>query len=452
LETLPSAHLLRNRFIEYNNTNEQIYSDNAQEVNYYLEQVEELTKFKSAIGSNVSASFGWGIASFDGTFSFLKNGDFTSYKNYIYVRVTVRNSIEKLKNMRLTEEALRLSSDPAAFLRRYGNEFVYGRQTGGEFLAVVEYSSDTKEEQEKIAATLKASASLYGSAQAEFSQAFDKVSKLARTRVLIIRRGGGGSIPNVEQLKQYALNFPNEIATKPTTLLLLTRSIENAENYPSSLNFDNVRAAASNLSTLASYLDKAYEIRGNLKYISENRSQFEIADPARIDNELQDAWKANESLITRISNKAEECRSKLRMNIVCSLNDFPPPIYSSFSLQKKQSPEPVYDWIEDNSVQFIAPQFVCPENVNRCQGPGFDRNGMYELAVPDAQLYHVTRDCEGDTCGWSFNPDGGWAPKVEIINNGRAVKWYRTYKNARPIREIYTVYYKKRRCFANCPQ
>ena len=78
-----------------------------------------------------------------------------------------------------------------------------------------------------------------------------------------------------------------------------------------------------------------------------------------------------------------------------------------------------------------------------------DVNKILELSDKSGRIYDVKRLCEGG-CGWSYNPDGGYEPKFQILAPNKFI-WYRRIKGPATT-ETYMVYYEKERqiCVENC--
>ena len=75
------------------------------------------------------------------------------------------------------------------------------------------------------------------------------------------------------------------------------------------------------------------------------------------------------------------------------------------------------------------------------------------LAHPTGRVYAVEYTCIGYPCGWSYNPDGGYAAKYQIGGDGRSFTWYRKW-DGDPADETYKALFEVQRevCTQNCPQ
>ncbi len=69
--------------------------------------------------------------------------------------------------------------------------------------------------------------------------------------------------------------------------------------------------------------------------------------------------------------------------------------------------------------------------------------GIYGLRIKDARIYKVVfshHDISEKSCALNFNPDGGHGGKVEIIDGGKAFRWFRKW-SGKPCVERYDAFY-----------
>lgn len=168
-----------------------------QTVSYNLTIVKSFEDLYSSLGISVEASGQYGLFSASGKFSYAKESNFNSQATFLLARCVVQNAFTQAEDAQIKPEAAELLRQGKAdkFQERYGDGFVRGMQTGGEFFAVISITSSTQEEQESLAASLQAK---YGGlfASIEVSASLDdstksKVSK-SELRVSTFQRGGSG--------------------------------------------------------------------------------------------------------------------------------------------------------------------------------------------------------------------------------------------------------------------
>lgn len=59
---------------------------------------------------------------------------------------------------------------------------------------------------------------------------------------------------------------------------------------------------------------------------------------------------------------------------------------------------------------------------------------------PSAVIYKTEYLCLEFRCGWSYNPDGGYGPKVVPADDGKSIRWSRRW-DGDPVTERYRYYY-----------
>lgn len=277
---------------------------------YDFYEITSLDQLKTALNVSASASFGYGIFSADASFSFMKSGSYNSYHNYLFVQIRVTNPTEILKKKSLSPAALQYAATNR-FFETCGNEFIYARTTGGDLTGIIELSSSSVEEHDKLSAAMNVAINGFlasGGGSASFSQAIDTVKNVAQTRVHIIRNGGLGDIPNIDTLQAAALKFPSSvqlITGHPVIDVLITQPYTVTDNLPGNLKFDLVKFQMDTLPRLASWLDEAYQIRGDLKFILDHPSQFYVKTA-----DVSQLWNSNEDTIQSLLSQADTCRTK----------------------------------------------------------------------------------------------------------------------------------------------
>lgn len=76
---------------------------------------------------------------------------------------------------------------------------------------------------------------------------------------------------------------------------------------------------------------------------------------------------------------------------------------------------------------------------------------LAQLGVANARIVDIDYVCNGQFCGWSYNPNGGNSKNVRIAGDAQSFRWWRKW-DGRTVTEIYKVYYEIQRgeCILNC--
>jgi len=268
-----------------------------QNVKLELLQVESMIQMKQLLEIDAAASYSnaFGI-SMNARASYVSDTKMSMHNVYLLVHVQVTNATTTLKQpYRLTEEikaeVLKEQKDPAylgTFFRRFGDSFVTGYTTGGEFIAIVEFEAKDEQEKTKLSGEVKAAVGTW-SGSAEFKTAMGSLSQKRSSKISVYRNGGKGDFTNLGNLVEAASKFPEEV---------LNSSIQVSFNVsPYDLVFPSgkgpsVLDAQSALERLGRLDDRTTSIERQLGNIERFPKQY----PADTQQSLQ-AWrKTNEDL------------------------------------------------------------------------------------------------------------------------------------------------------------
>lgn len=305
-----------------------------QSVNYVLKQVTSIESLKQALDVGASASFGWGVFSSDATAHFIQTGEFTQYNNFVLARVTIANPFRMLSARALTDPpALGWAKAGAnVFISRCGDQFIYGRQTGGDMTAIIQFSSTSDSDQQQVTASINASLAGFGGGSAEFSNKLQKLTTISSLTVTMLRNGGEGEVPDINSLIAAVSHFPSDVLEHPYLISVASDSYNTTSNLPLGISFNVVEDEARSLALISQWLDQAYAKRSDLNYIFGHQSEFVIASQS----DLTNAWKANEKIISSLMSTANSCHDD---SSHCQLPD-PPDIPSYAPPRTGAAPTP----------------------------------------------------------------------------------------------------------------
>ena len=156
---------------------------------------------------------------------FSRNTKYNSVSTFVVARMVVQNQIARGRNFRVKREAEELLETNQAdmFARAFGDSFVRGLLSGGEFYAVMRITSFDTSVQQSLGVTLQAEIN-GGVAAGEFKGQFNKVNQNSKTRsefnVVFYRRGGSGAEQigttlSVDDIKERLRELPTAVATNP---------------------------------------------------------------------------------------------------------------------------------------------------------------------------------------------------------------------------------------------
>jgi len=280
----------RGRCIEYKGTPGELSErkGDPQSSHLSLTHTTSSEEFASEFAFSAAASFSYGVYSGDLSVKYSHSEKLNQYSEYLLVSTQVENARQILKSVVLSDFAKKAAKKgEVAFFQACGDEFIEGYVTGGEFTAVVNASSSSKEEQTDTSATMHAAASGSGSLDASVREKLTSLQKNGKLTVEITRKGPADPYPplTVPELIDYAVQYPKLVSSKSGnawTTRYLTSEYTGLVDFPA---YDPVQNRIMN--KLALYVRSLYYRRAGLTYIKKNPSQFAPFDGTRLDAELQ---------------------------------------------------------------------------------------------------------------------------------------------------------------------
>ena len=203
---------------------------------------------------NLSMSFDaqgrYGFISGSAKASFAENSSYNSTSTFLVAQCLVSNPMTRGQNFQVTQPAQALLSTQrfADFKTAFGDSFVRGLHTGGEYFAVIRITSVSVSKQKDLSATLHAEAQglvASGSFQAQFQEANSSDSTRSEYTASMFQQAGTGTqisptvqidevLSRYKQFPQIALANPGayetEVATYDT-LPLPTPTAEQQEDF-----------------------------------------------------------------------------------------------------------------------------------------------------------------------------------------------------------------------------
>lgn len=153
-----------------------------------VQMINSHEQLMKSMGLSVEASGRYGLFSAEGKFGLAEKSSYNSQSSFIVASCRVQNAFLQVNHANLLPEAAQMLKDnrPDVFKTTYGDSFVRGLLTGGEFFAVVQITSTDEETQKSLAASLHAECQGLV-ASGSFSMAFNQESssKKSKTEVAI---------------------------------------------------------------------------------------------------------------------------------------------------------------------------------------------------------------------------------------------------------------------------
>lgn len=269
---------------------------------------DELSKF---MGLELSSSLNIGVFKASGRVKMLENYSFNSFSDFLAVKVRVENPAKILKIERLTEEALsRANEGQDEFMKYAGDEFINGIITGGEAIAIYEFTSKSEQERKQLRIQLDASVKAFfisAKVSSDFQEQMNKLSAYKSKSISFYRRGDTSEIAhNPDTLITYMANFPKIIAdnNRASVLFYLTKPTKYVAGLPmENRNFSAIDEQGKVIRASGRIILKLYKVKGDIKYVSENPDEFE----KDISTTITDKGNKIDELIHKIDECIKSC-------------------------------------------------------------------------------------------------------------------------------------------------
>lgn len=271
-------------------------------VEFRLLEITSVSALRESLHVTAAASF---QASMFGRMSarmdYAKSVNQNSQSRYLLLHTRVGNQLNLATQFRFRPEAQALlqQGDTKRFLENCGTQFVYGYRTGGEFFALFEFEFSSAEEDRKFSAAIQASGVSW-KASTEIASALQKFSLQARTHLSIYRMGGAGPLPDIGDIRSFALQYPTLVSTLHqhfVTLELITKDYSGVEPVNLSPNPGLLIRQDQVINQLARDRDHAVEISNTIRYIKLHPQEFSI---------LPDSLDRSDVEITKYLNRVNQ--------------------------------------------------------------------------------------------------------------------------------------------------
>ncbi|WP_050491656.1 hypothetical protein [Clostridium botulinum] len=298
-----------------------IYRDlpnaNGQEVLFRVELVSSTESIMEKLNVSARASLKYGITgSGSARINFSSLFKQNSYSIYVVVQVIVTNkqTLLDMSKVTLKKEAAKMyKNDPESFLKQYGDSFIYGLITGGEFIGVLEITSKTASELNEIRAAIsgKASVGLWsGNASVSFKQAMQKITSDYEMKATVYRQGGIGALNVVEpdQLIKDALQFPSTVAGEhgfPRSVLVIPYNHIEIPNIEEDKVASISSLHESSLEQLGTLYQKFVKYQNDLMHALDYTDQFPDIEIDKVNERFNEIREQ----INSIKKVARECFS-----------------------------------------------------------------------------------------------------------------------------------------------
>lgn len=249
-----------------------------QTVGFSLDRIETSEELQQALGMKVDAKASFGLWGGSAKFEFMDKSSLNSYSLYLLVSVNVMNSFRQIRGARLKASAASLLSSSGAdrFREMYGDTYLRGILTGGEYFALLEITTRDSSEQQKLAAEMDAGYVGRFNVSAALNRSIEKIAAHRNIRIRSFQRGGDEtSVPQTaDEIIQRSAEFAEQVAAQkavPYTVLLSDyRTVE----LPSGVSLVDIENSREVLRSLGALRSSLVTLVNDVDYVLLNQDQF----------------------------------------------------------------------------------------------------------------------------------------------------------------------------------
>lgn len=270
------------------------FAGRGQSVFFNLQKVESTEHLNEMLGISVETSGRLGLFSAAGKFKFSKESNYNSNSLFILLSVVVQNAAKHIgTHYTLNEQVMQVLKDGKSdrFKRGFGDSFIEGVVTGGEFYVLYEFYTMDKNSKSLIDTQMSGS---YGAVLADFEADVEVKSEIQKAyseknlKITSYCTGGKGiEVQHTpEGIMKIVKDFPKLVDGdfgKPFQVLIKSYETLILPEEPNYIDIENkIYVLNSYAKDIVSYRQKVSEI----KYILNNPDEFISSDPENMDKSV----------------------------------------------------------------------------------------------------------------------------------------------------------------------
>ncbi len=273
---------------------------------YDLFLIKSSDDFRKVSNLSAAGAFGFGIWKGEASSQYYRSATQSRNADYLFVRVLVEGPTYEISRPKIIPGS---EADRAAkagrwsdFRRLCGNFFAASVKVGGEFSAIFSFESRSEEDRAALQAQLKIVARGYGSGEAAFSEALERVSRNSALKVKIIRKGTNETLPedNIPDLIAYAKTFSTKINAQNA------RPIESIRRDYQTIN-PKVPVYSSQEAIIEKWARYLGEANSSLADIEYAKGALDTLYPPTSVNALDAMSKSLQSYVENLERAARSC-------------------------------------------------------------------------------------------------------------------------------------------------
>lgn len=283
-----------------------------QTILFSCHKTESVEDVYTQIGLSVDASASAGLFGGSDKFDFVQSKSLHSYSVFLVVSIEVSNATQHMLGEQLLPAAAELlsSGDNDHFLASFGDYYIKGVESGGEFFAIIEIQTSDSNDQNAISNSLDV-AGFFGDGgadlQGKFTSNFQKVTQSRSLDISSYQKGGQGEGAKQKvtpgELLDKALNFANDALAHPVPYRAELQDYVSL-NPPKPPNVIDIQNAKDVLQQLATNRNILLQFINDVTFILSNPDQF---DTPKAGVDLNTLANQAREMINQITQAASSC-------------------------------------------------------------------------------------------------------------------------------------------------
>jgi hypothetical protein len=261
-----------------------------QQVSIDCVTVEDVESLHKSLGVSVDAGGSYMGFSGSAKVDYVSACDFSSFSTYVLVRVSVQNAFNSLDEPELSPDAneLVVAGNPDRFRQRFGDTFIAGVRSGGEYFAIYQLTSTSQSERESLAVQVHAAFNgvvASASLNTAINSATEHSTSHLQVQVHVFRQGTISEADlNLEDIMHTAKTFPVNVSAAnafPYTVQL--QDYSRLRNPNDHFNYIDIQNQQDVLADLAQKRFAFLALRDDFAYILKHVEDFQNADGSAAD-------------------------------------------------------------------------------------------------------------------------------------------------------------------------
>lgn len=287
---------------------DETFEAEGQTVEFKLDKVDSYSELQQSLGLSVEANASFGFGRGSAKFNWAESSNFSSYSIYLLATTTVKNAFRQMQDVHLTDNAVRaIINDSSLFRDRFGDSFIRGLLTGGEFVALLEITTRDEEEKRDISAEVDAGG-IGGSwnVSAQFNQNIKSITEDKSLKVRTFQVGGNDTDAplTADAIVERSSNFATQVeGARAAPFMAGTMEYITTTNYPDEAERIELEIARQTMFAVAERRAELMTWINDIEYVLLNQEQF---DEINVD-ELNEARRVIREAIVADTQAVRQC-------------------------------------------------------------------------------------------------------------------------------------------------